>query len=344
MPIHPEIAKILADLPAPPAGPIDPLVLRAGEAGQVPPPQARLPVSVVADATLETAGGSVPVRIYVPDDEPTRGVLVYFHGGAFFLGSLDTHDHVARALANQTGWTVVSVGYRLAPEHPYPSGLRDCYDVVRWVAEHAQRGRYELAATEDLRAVEGSAGEPDREDPAAWLGWDGRRLAIAGDSSGGTFVAAVAALARDDGFDAITHQVLYYPSLDLDFDVDRYPSLTENATGYGLETAGLKPFNAFYIESGADPADPFVSPIKQESLAGQPPALIVTAEFDPLRDEGELYARRLREAGVPVQLSRYEGANHGFVQNFSWLPEFGRVYEETALFLDGTAAPGNSGG
>jgi acetyl esterase len=165
------------------------------------------------------------------------------------------------------------------------------------------------------------------------LAWDGRTFAVAGDSSGGTFAAVVAALAHDDGLDAITHQVLYYPSLDLDFEVDRYPSLRENAVGYGLETAGLKPFNAFYLESGADPDDPRVSPIKRPDLTGLPPALIITGEYDPLRDEGELYGQRLKEAGVPTAVTRYHGAGHGFVQHFSWLPEYHRAFTETKDFL-----------
>jgi len=154
-----------------------------------------------------------------------------------------------------------------------------------------------------------------------------------GDSSGGNFVAAVAAMAHDDGFDRITNQVLFYPSLDLDFDVDRYASLRENAVGYGLETAGLRPFNACYLHSGADPADPLVSPIKRKDLRGLPPALIITGQYDPLRDEGELYGRRLREAGVDATVSRYAGAGHGFVQHFSWIPEYRRAFEETAAFL-----------
>lgn len=305
MPLHPEIAKVLATLPHPPEGtPLDPVAMRAAEEAQVAPAAERLSLHSVQDVTARTAAGEVPVRIYTPAEPDSYGLLVYFHGGAFFLGSLDTHDHVARALAKETSLTVISVGYRRAPEAAYPAGLQDCYGVVRWAADNGER-----------------------------LRWDGQTLAIAGDSSGGTFTAAVAAMAHDDGFDQITHQVLFYPSLDLDFDTDRYASLRENAVGYGLETAGLKPFNAFYLNSGADPADPLVSPIKRPDLSGLPPALIITAEYDPLRDEGELYGRRLREAGVDATVSRYAGAGHGFVQHFSWIPEYHQAFAETAAFL-----------
>ncbi|MFF2324818.1 MULTISPECIES: alpha/beta hydrolase [unclassified Streptomyces] len=304
MPLHPDIAKVLAGLPTPPEGPLDPVAMRAADEALVAPPTERLPLHSVEDVTARTASGEVPVRIYTPVEAESYGLLVYFHGGAFFLGSLETHDHVARSLAEETGLKVVSVGYRLAPEAAFPAGLDDCYAVVRWAAEQSES-----------------------------LAWDGRTLALAGDSSGGTFVAAVAATAHDDGFHRITHQVLYYPSLDLDFDVDRYASLRENAEGYGLETAGLKPFNAFYVDSGADPGNPRVSPIKRADLTGLPPALIVTGELDPLRDEGELYGRRLREAGVEATVSRYEGAGHGFVQHFSWIPDYHRVFAQTRDFL-----------
>jgi acetyl esterase len=304
MPLHPQIAQVLATLPAHPEGPLDPAAMRAAEEARVPPVEDRLPVHGIEDTTVPTDAGGVPVRIYTPVEARSYGLIVYLHGGAFFLGSLDTHDHVARSLAIETGCKVVSVGYRLAPEHAFPAGLEDCYAAVRWVAAGGER-----------------------------LGWDHQTLAVAGDSSGGTFAAAVAALAHDDGLDAITHQVLYYPSLDLDFDVGRYPSLRENAVGFGLETAGLKPFNAFYLNSGADPDDPRVSPIKRADLTGLPPALIVTAEYDPLRDEGELYGRRLKAAGVPTTVTRYPGAGHGFVQHFSWLPEYRRAFAETREFL-----------
>jgi acetyl esterase len=304
MTLHPTVAEVLATLPAPPPGPIDPAVLRAAEEAQVAPLADRLPLHAVED----TIADGVPVRVYTPTEAVPPGVVVYLHGGAFFLGSLETHDHVARQLAAATGLTVVAVGYRRAPEAAFPAGLTDCHAVLRWAAEHG-----------------------------AERGWAGGVLAVAGDSSGANFAAAVTAMAHDDGFDAITHQVLYYPSLDLHFDVDRYPSLRENAVGYGLETAGLAPFNAFYLDSGADPADPLVSPVERADLSGLPPALIVTAEHDPLRDEGELYGRRLAGAGVPTTVSRYAGAGHGFVQHFSWIPEFARVFTETADFLRGAA-------
>jgi acetyl esterase/lipase len=304
MPLHPEIAKVIATLPVPPEGPLEPAAMRAADEAMVPPVEERLPLYRVGDTVVPSGDGAVPVRVYTPTDAATYGLIVYLHGGAFFLGSLDTHDHVARSLAKETGCRVVSVGYRLAPEHAFPAGLEDCYAVIRW-----------------------AAGSGDS------LGWDRKTLAIAGDSSGGTFAAAVAALAHDDGLDAITHQVLYYPSLDFDFDVDRYPSLRENAVGYGLETAGLKAFNAFYLQSGADPDDPRVSPIKRADLTGLPPALIITAEYDPLRDEAELYAERLKQAGVPTTVTRYSGAGHGFVQHFSWLHEYHQVFTETSDFL-----------
>ena len=269
---------------------IDPDALRSAEEEQVLPLGERLPVPAVEDTTY----AGVPVRLY---GAPTDAVVVYLHGGAFFLGSLDTHDHVARELAVATGRRVVSVGYRRAPEAAFPAGLDDCYAVVRQVVEQ------------------------------------GRTVALVGDSSGGNFVAAVAALAHDRGLAGITHQVLLYPSLDLDFDETRYPSLVENAVGHGLETAGLKPFNSFYVDSGADPADPLVSPIKRTDLTGLPPALVVTAEHDPLRDEGERYGARLQEAGVEATVSRHAGAGHGFVQHQGSSPAFHRVYDEIRDFL-----------
>ena len=295
MTLHPEIQKIVAQIPPASTTPPNPEDMRAFEAGNVPPLEKRTPIASVDDSTI----GDIPVRIYADTDAP-KGTIVYFHGGAFFSGSLDTHDHVGRALAKQTGWRVVSVGYSLSPEVAFPVAIKECYAVVRGVASELD---------------------------------DAHLLAIAGDSSGGNFVAAVSFMAHDDGFDRITHQILYYPSVDLDFDQDRWPSLKDNAEGFGLEYNGLAPFNSFYLDKGADPADPLVSPIKRDNLSGLPKAFVVTAGYDPLRDEGEAYAEKLRAAGVETVLKRYDAANHGFVVNFTWIPEFYEVFHDTAKFL-----------
>lgn len=307
MALHPVIAEVVAGIPPTSedgTATVDPQQWRADEESRVPPPADRLPVTSVVDTTIDTDAGELPLRIYQQHPGESTGVLLYFHGGAFFSGSLETHDAVARSLAAETGFTVVAVGYRRAPEAAFPAGLDDCFDALTWAIGHGRE-----------------------------LDWDGERLAVVGDSSGGTFATVIAARAVDEGIEAITHQVLLYPSVDLDFDVDRYPSLRENARGYGLETAGLKPHNSFYLESGADPADPQVSPIKREDLTGLPKTLIITAQFDPLRDEGERYGQSLQEAGVDVTVHRYETANHGFLANFGQLPEFYPAFAEIGEFL-----------
>lgn len=305
MPLHPEIQKIVDQIPPASSSPPDPVSVRAGEAERVPAPEDRAPLHDVTERTASTAAGEVPVRIYAAEPVDAYGLVVYLHGGAFFSGSLDTHDHVARSLARETGHKVISVDYSLAPEAPFPTALNECLGVVKWAVDHGDE-----------------------------LGWDGGNLALVGDSSGGNFVAAVTAMAKDEGFEKITHQVLYYPSVDLDFDRSRWPSLVENAEGYGLEYNGLAPFNSFYLDNGADPADPLVSPIKRSDLSGLPPALVITAAYDPLRDEGEAYADKLRDAGVKVTVKRFDSANHGFVTNFSWLPEFYQAFHDTADFLN----------
>lgn len=306
MTLLPEIAEVVAHIPPANGSRPDVAALRAAEASQVIPLADRVPLLEVEDQVAATGIGPVPVRLYTPVAAEPNGLLVYIHGGAFFLGSLDSHDHVARELAAATRWRVLSVGYRLAPEHPFPAGLDDVYSVTRWAVDHA--------------------GE---------LAWNGDQLALVGDSSGGNLVAATVARAHDDGWDRISAQVLYYPSLDLTFDAARHPSLRENASGYGLETASLAPWNSFYVDSGADPTDPQVSPLRRADLSALPRALVITAQYDPMRDEGEAYAARLRQAGVPAVTHRYERANHGFVQFFSAVPQLHGVFAETAAFLRG---------
>lgn len=304
--LHPEIARILASFPHEEPGPLDPVAMRAADEAHVALVADRHPVAHVADRTVPTPAGEVPVRVYFAgaDAEQAVGAVVYIHGGAFFLGSLDTHDHIARHLATATGLRVFSVGYRLAPENAFPAAIDDVTGVVEWLIAQGEAA-----------------------------GWDGTTLALVGDSSGGTLATVVAAALHDRGIDRVTHQVLYYPSVDLDLDPQRYPSMVENAVGYGMETAGIAPFNRFYFDSGADPHDPRVSPITRKDLSGLPPALILTGEFDPMRDEGELYGQLLKNAGVRAVVHRYRGAGHGFVQHFSWLPEYGAAFTETADFL-----------
>lgn len=306
MALHPDIAAFIATLPSTDhSQPLDYKAWRAGEEARVPAVADRTPqMYAVVDETVSTESVDIPVRIYTPDEAQRHGLIIYFHGGAFFSGTLETHDHVARLLAKHSGHKVISVGYRRAPEHAFPAGLQDSYAVVKWAA-----------------------------DSAVTLGWDGQVFAVAGDSSGGTFAAAISGMAQDDGFDAITHQVLLYPSLDLSFDETQYASLRENAVGYGLETAGLAAHNAFYLDTGADPADPLASPIKRGDLTRMPETLIITAEYDPLRDEGEQYVDRLQAAGVEAKLVRWSGANHGFMQNFAWIPEMAESYTAVGEFL-----------
>jgi acetyl esterase len=236
-------------------------------------------VGAVVDRSIP---GPVRVRIY----EPPRGadglpVLVYFHGGGWVVGSLDTHDGVCRALAARTPCLVVSVDYRLAPENRFPAALEDAWAATVWVAEHA-----------------------------ALIGGDPGRLAVGGDSAGGNLAAAVALRARDQGLELAT-QLLVYPVLDADLD---RPSYLENASGYFLTRDAMRWYWDHYVGPDGDPFDPQASPLRAADLGGVAPAFVLTVENDPLRDEGEAYARRLEESGVPVTLSRYSGVVHGFIR------------------------------
>lgn len=220
---------------------------------------------------FEVAG--VKVRSYRPSAEPGLPILVYFHGGGWVVGSLDTFDGVCRALANRVPCRVVSVDYRLAPEHPFPAGLEDCWGVTQWAFGEA---------------------------PA---------VAVGGDSAGGNLAAVVALRARDGGL-PLAFQLLIYPVTDFDFGTASYSA---NAAGMGLTRAGMRWYWDQYL-GGADGQQPDASPLRAPNLSGAAPALIAVCEYDPLRDEGAAYARRLEEAKVPVRLSEYPGMIHGFVR------------------------------
>ncbi len=238
----------------------------------------------IASAVDADADG-VPVRIYTPAGEPAPGearpVIVYLHGGGWTIGDVAGYDPFTRLLAAETGAIVVSVDYRLAPEHPFPGAVDDSFAALQWVAKHA----------------------PD-------FGGDGSRLAVAGDSAGGNLSAVLAVLAKQRGGPTIALQALVYPVTDCDFDTASYVA---NQTGYFLERTSMQYFFDAYCRGGTDPAMPLVSPLRSADLAGVAPALVITAEFDPLRDEGEAYAAALEAAGVPVEHTRYDGMIHGFL-------------------------------
>ena len=232
------------------------------------------------DTTIVGPHGDIPLRIYTPaTGEAPWPVVVHYHGGGWVIGSIETHDAACRDLAAAAEVVIVSVDYRLSPEHPFPEPLDEAYAALEWAAAKA-----------------------------ADLGVDASRLAVAGDSAGGNLAAAVCLVARDRGGPPIAFQLLVYPATDLTMS---QPSVVENGEGYLLSDDDMRYFTGHYL-GDADPRDPLASPLHAEDLTGLPPALVLTAEFDPLRDEGEAYAERLREAGVPVELRRYDGLIHGF--------------------------------
>jgi len=255
-------------------------------------------IADVSERSIPGGEETIRIRVYRPEGDGPLPVIVFFHGGGWVIGDLDTHDVLVRRLTNASGCLVVSVDYRLAPDHKYPAGLEDCYAAVRWVAE--------------------GAGE---------IGGDGARIAVVGDSAGGNLAAAVTLLARERGGPAIAQQTLYYPVTDHNFD---RPSYRDNAQGYLLERQSMHWFWGHYLASPADVARSTVCVLRASDLSRLPPALIITAEFDPLRDEGELYARRLQEAGVRTTLVRYDGMIHDFVRRCTQIEAGLRAVRETA--------------
>ena len=260
-----------------------------------PPGQA---VARVEDRRLPGPAGDIPVRVYTPAGDGPRPVLVFFHGGGWVIGSIETHDNTCRALANAIPAIVVSVDYRLAPEHKFPAAAEDCYAATRWVAANATE-----------------------------IGADGNRLAIGGDSAGGNLAAVVALMAHDRGGPRIAHQTLIYPATDPAMDT---PSQRENAEGYFLTREAMVWFWGHYLRDDEDKTNPLAAPLRARNLRGLPPAHVLTAEFDPLRDEGEAYAARLREAGVPVTLKRWDGMIHGFFGMTGIIDQSGPAIAEVA--------------
>jgi len=253
------------------------------DASRFTPPGQRAAVADVRDTHLATPAGPLPIRIYRPLSSATPlPTIVWYHGGGWTTGSLETGDIVARALSGGTPAVVVSVGYRLSPEHPWPAATEDAAAALHWAAAHIDE-----------------------------LGGDPARIAIGGDSAGGNIAAVTAQLARDSGPHLVA-QILLYPVLDLDLDrSDRYPSLRDNADGYYVTRDELRWCVRNYLAAGPDPADPRISPARHADLANLPATVLAVAQYDPLRDQGTAYAKALRAASVPVTVHPGLGLIHG---------------------------------
>ncbi len=243
-----------------------------------PPPQ----MAKVLERRIDGPDGTIGLRIYTPAGNGPFPLMMFFHGSGFVLCSLDTHDGMCRNLAAGIGCVVVSVDYRLAPEHKFPKGPDDCLVATRWAADHA---------------VE--------------LGIDPARIMVAGDSAGGNMAAVTALRIRDEGGPELCGQMLLYPVTD--YHTPGTPSYAENADGYGLTRDTMEWFWAHYLTSPVEAENPYASPLRARDFAGLPPAYVTSAEYDPLRDEAERYGMRLREAGVPTEITRFPGMNHGFL-------------------------------
>jgi len=257
----------------------------------------------VEDRTIAGPGGDLAIRLITPEDagQGPLPIVVFFHGGGWVLGNLSSHEGVCRAIANASKSIVASVDYRLAPEHPFPAAADDAYAALAWISAHA-----------------------------AEFGGDASRIAVCGDSAGGNLAVVATLMARDRGGPAVAFQALAYPITDYDPDAGSY---LEFAEGCFLTRDEMLWYWDQYVPNPEDRRRPYASPNRADDLSNLPPALVVTAGYDVLRDEGEAYARRLAEAGVPVKLSRYDGMIHGFMRRYPFFDQGRAAIDEIGAAL-----------
>lgn len=281
MPLDPQVVKAMESMAAlglPAAHTVSPEEARinARKRPRSPGPE----VAKVENRTISAPDGDVPVRIYTPEGSGPFPILAWYHGGGWVVGDLDSADGSARSLCVGGNCIVVSVDYRLAPDAKFQGIIEDCWAATTWAVNNA-----------------------------ASINGDGSRIAVGGDSAGGNLAAAMCLMAADRGGPEIALQVLIYPVTDVDFTTSSY---NNNAEGYALTKTTMQWYWDMYLESMDDATNPYAAPLQAKSLVGQPPALVITAEFDPLCDEGEAYGQRLIEAGVETTVTRYDGVIHGF--------------------------------
>ncbi len=307
MPVDPQIQALLDKAAGAPPTHTLPVaearrMMEARTAAMAPPAA----IGHVGERRIDGPGGPLVLRIYSPASAGRYPLVVFLHGSGFVLCSLDTHDGMCRNLCAGAGCVVVSVDYRLAPEHKFPAATDDCLAATRWAQENASA----------LNA-----------DPGC--------VFVAGDSAGGNLAAVTALRVRDEGGPKLRGQLLVYPVTD--YHEPGTPSMVENAEGYGLTRDGMVWFWAQYLHEPSHAAHPHASPLRANDLKGLPPAMVITAQYDPLRDEGEYYADKLKAAGVPVVMKRYQGMNHGFFNLPGLVGGATQAMEEACAWVRGLA-------
>lgn len=303
MTVNPRIQFFLdkmKEMPKPPIEQMTPEMYRS-QGGALPVDEKSEAVNRVEDRILPLKDREIAVRVYTPSNEELLPALVFYHGGGWVVGNLDSHDGICRFLANKAQCVVISVDYRLAPEHKFPAAVKDAYDSLQYIASHAE----EFSIDRNL-------------------------IAVGGDSAGGNLAAVTCIIAKEQKTPSICYQLLLYPSTGYD---QEPPSIRENAEGYFLTVDMMTWFRKHYVSDEDEMLNPYVSPILYKDLSGLPPAAILTAQYDPLRDVGKAYAEKLEDNGVPVFYKNYQDLIHGFGNFISFVPEALEALNEGAASL-----------